>query len=206
MARPAEGIFGFLRLQQVQRNQRRLGRGHRRGKGLAAEWFSVSYILLRDSARHGPARRAGDGRLAAGCWPLGRRAEERTGIMSKRLLIVDDCMLMRRMIAGVLTHYGWEVVAEATDGREAVEKYMQFKPDAVTLDIVMPGLHGMSALEQILQFDPKARVVVVSALNQTKLISEAIRRGAREFVAKPFLPKQLYQTMENCMEASLESS
>ncbi|OHB71427.1 MAG: hypothetical protein A2V70_01715 [Planctomycetes bacterium RBG_13_63_9] len=73
----------------------------------------------------------------------------------------------------------------------------------MTLDIVMPGLDGMSALEQILEFDPDARIVVVSALNQTKLISEAIRRGAQDFIAKPFLPEQLQQTMDVCVGACL---
>ena len=117
--------------------------------------------------------------------------------MQNRVLVVDDSLLMRRMIGETLTIDGWEVVAEACNGQEAVELYQEHNPDAVTLDIVMPGTDGLYALERILQFDPDAKIVVVSALNQTKLISEAIRMGAQDFIAKPFLPEQLQQTV-NC--------
>lgn len=120
--------------------------------------------------------------------------------MSKRVLIVDDSMLMRRMICDSLTDAGWEVVAEAANGAEAVQQFREYRPDAVTMDIVMPGTDGLFALERILVFDPSAKVVVVSALNQTKLISEAIRKGAQDFIAKPFLPEQLQETLDSCLE------
>jgi two-component system chemotaxis response regulator CheY len=120
-------------------------------------------------------------------------------IMTKRVLVVDDSMLMRRMISESLSDAGWEVVAEASNGEDAVSAYQKHAPDAVTLDIVMPGTDGMYALENILGIDPKAKVVVVSALNQTKLISEAIRKGAQDFIAKPFLPEQLQETLSNCV-------
>lgn len=120
--------------------------------------------------------------------------------MSKRVLVVDDSLLMRKMISEILTEDGWQVVAEATNGQEGVEQFQQCQPDAVTLDIVMPETDGIYALERILQFDPDAKVVVVSALNQTKLISEAIRKGAQDFIAKPFLPEQLQQTVDSCLE------
>jgi two-component system chemotaxis response regulator CheY len=113
--------------------------------------------------------------------------------MSKKVLVVDDSMLMRRMIGDALADDGWDIIAEAGNGWEAVEKYKEHKPDAVTLDIVMPETDGMYALDHILQYDPHAKLVVVSALNQTKLISEAIRHGAQDFIAKPFLPEQLQQ-------------
>jgi len=120
--------------------------------------------------------------------------------MSKRALIVDDSMLMRRMVGESLADDGWEIIAEAGDGQEAVEQYEQFRPDVVTLDIVMPGTDGMYALDHILRDDPNAKIVVVSALNQTKLISEAIRKGAQDFIAKPFLPEQLQETVNRCLE------
>ena len=120
--------------------------------------------------------------------------------MANRVLVVDDSLLMRKMIQDTLTDDGWEVAAEAGDGREAFEKYRECRPDAVTLDIVMPGTNGIQALEYIREYDPEAKVVVVSALNQTKLISEAIRKGAQDFIAKPFLPEQLQQTMRSCVE------
>jgi two-component system, chemotaxis family, chemotaxis protein CheY len=120
--------------------------------------------------------------------------------MSRKVLIVDDSMLMRHMVREILACDGWQVVGEASDGQEAVEKYRQLRPDAVTLDIIMPGATGVSVLQAIRQIAPEAKVVVVSALNQTKLISEAIRSGAQDFIAKPFLPEQLQQTMRACVE------
>jgi two-component system chemotaxis response regulator CheY len=120
--------------------------------------------------------------------------------MLKRVLIVDDSILMRRMIADSLSGDDWEVVAEASDGNEAVQKYEETRPDAVTLDIVMPEADGIFALKKIMQIDPEAKVVVVSALNQTKLISEAIRAGAQDFIAKPFMPEQLQETLHHAVE------
>ena len=121
--------------------------------------------------------------------------------MSGKVLVVDDSILMRRMIGETLSAAGWKVVGEAADGLQAVEQYQQLRPDAVTMDIVMPGAGGIYALEEILKIDPAARVVVVSALNQTRMISEAIRKGAQDFIAKPFLPEQLQATMANCLPA-----
>lgn len=118
--------------------------------------------------------------------------------MTKKVLIVDDSMLMRRMIAEALSADGWEVVGEAENGQEAVEQYRELLPDVVTLDIVMPHTDGIYALEHILDEYPDAKIVVISALNQTKLISEAIRKGAQDFIAKPFLPEQLQQTVNSC--------
>ncbi|HPZ84268.1 MAG TPA: response regulator, partial [Thermogutta sp.] len=79
--------------------------------------------------------------------------------MSKRVLIADDSVLIRRMIAEVLTQAGYEVVGEATNGAEAVAKYRELNPDVVTLDIVMPGTDGLYALDGILALNPNAKVV-----------------------------------------------
>lgn len=122
--------------------------------------------------------------------------------MSKRVLVVDDSMLMRKMIDDVLIDDGWEIVGEARNGQEGVDKYKELRPDAVTLDIVMPDTDGLYALEQILRFDPDAKLVVISALNQTKLISDAVRKGAHDFIVKPFMPEQLKETMASCLEAT----
>ena len=120
--------------------------------------------------------------------------------MARQVLVVDDSTFMRRMISESLTDGGWEVVAEAADGQEAVRRYRQFEPDAVTMDIVMPGTGGLSALEEILEYDPSTRIVVIGTLNQTRLITQAIRRGACDFLAKPFLPEQLQEAMLRCLK------
>jgi len=119
-----------------------------------------------------------------------------------RVLVCDDSILMRRLVSDCLASVGWEVAAEASDGQQAIDKYQALRPDAVTMDIVMPGTDGLAALSAILEFDPAAKVVVVSALNQTKLISDAIRKGAQDFIAKPFLPEQLQQTLAGCLPES----
>jgi len=121
--------------------------------------------------------------------------------MARRVMVVDDSMLMRQMIRDILKAAGWQVVGEASSGAEAVRLYDELRPDVVTLDIVMPGTDGLYALERIVRADPVAKVVVVSALNQTRLISDAIRKGAHDFLAKPFLPEQLQETLDSCLDA-----
>jgi two-component system, chemotaxis family, chemotaxis protein CheY len=103
-----------------------------------------------------------------------------------RLLIVDDAMIMRKMIRDVAVSAGWEVVAEASNGAEAVALYALFQPDLVTMDLVMPVMDGNEALRQIRAGDPEARVVVVTALDQKQTLMESIRDGAIDFIVKPF--------------------
>jgi two-component system, chemotaxis family, chemotaxis protein CheY len=104
----------------------------------------------------------------------------------KRLLVVDDALFMRKMICGVAAEAGWEVVAEATNGAEAVALYTEHKPDLVTMDLVMPVMGGLEALRQIRAIDPDAKVVVVTALDQKHVLMDAISGGAVDFVVKPF--------------------
>ena len=103
-----------------------------------------------------------------------------------RLLVVDDAMLMRRMIRDVATEAGWEVVGEAKDGREGVSLFESLRPDLVTMDVVMPEMGGLDALRAIRAIDSEARVVMVTALDQRQTIAEAIRDGALDFIVKPF--------------------
>jgi len=103
-----------------------------------------------------------------------------------RLLVVDDAMLMRRMIRDVAEEAGWEVVGEAKDGREGVDLFDRLRPDLVTMDVVMPEMGGLEALRMIKGLDPSARVVMVTALDQKQTIEEAIRDGALDFIVKPF--------------------
>jgi two-component system, chemotaxis family, chemotaxis protein CheY len=115
--------------------------------------------------------------------------------MQRRVLIADDSMLMRRLVKDALVSDGWEVVAEAVDGFDAIEKYQQFRPDAVTLDITMPGCDGLEAVVAIVGLDPQAKIVVVSALNQVQLTAQAIHAGAKGFIVKPFLPQHLREML-----------
>jgi len=103
-----------------------------------------------------------------------------------RLLVVDDAMIMRKLIKDVAVEAGWEIAGEAKNGAEAVELYRALRPDLVTMDLVMPIMGGNEALRQIRAEDPEARVVVVTALDQKQTLMESIRDGALDFIVKPF--------------------
>jgi two-component system chemotaxis response regulator CheY len=103
-----------------------------------------------------------------------------------RLLVVDDAMIMRKLIRDAATEAGWVVAGEAANGADAVALYEKLRPDLVTMDLVMPVMGGNEALRQIRAADPDARVVVVTALDQKQTLTESIRDGALDFIVKPF--------------------
>jgi two-component system chemotaxis response regulator CheY len=112
-----------------------------------------------------------------------------------RVLVVDDAVFMRRMVTDALAGGGHEVVGEAANGQEAVERYQELKPEVTTLDITMPEMDGISALKAILDLDPGARVVMCSALGQEGKVLEAVKAGARDFVVKPFQPERVLEAV-----------
>jgi two-component system chemotaxis response regulator CheY len=109
----------------------------------------------------------------------------------KRLLVVDDALIMRAIIKDIAKAAGWEVAGEAANGRECLERYRALKPDLVTLDIVMPELDGVETLRALRQEDASARVVMVTAIDQKAKLSECIQLGAVDFVVKPFDKQRL---------------
>lgn len=104
----------------------------------------------------------------------------------KRVLITDDAAFMRISIKNIISKNGYEVAGEAGNGAEAVQKYMELRPDIVTMDITMPEVNGLEALKQIRAVDPSAVVVMVSALGQESMVRDAVMAGAKGFVVKPF--------------------
>lgn len=106
--------------------------------------------------------------------------------MGLRILIADDALFMRNMLREIFVKAGFQVVGEAANGVEAVERYHELRPDLVTMDIVMPLKSGIEALQQITREDPDARVVMCSALGQEALVIEAVQAGAKDFIVKPF--------------------
>ncbi len=106
--------------------------------------------------------------------------------MARTILVVDDAIIIREMIKDAITEAGWQVIGEAQNGQEAIDKYIELRPDVVTLDMVMPDHDGLFALKGILQYDSHARVLVVSALEQKQTLKEAFKLGATDFVVKPF--------------------
>ena len=116
--------------------------------------------------------------------------------MAKTLLVTDDAMIIRQIIKDMAASAGWEVVGEAANGQEAIDRYRELRPDAVTLDLVMPEHDGLHALHGIMEFDPKAKVLIVSALEQRGVLKDAFKAGATDFVSKPFDKQGLQATLE----------
>lgn len=116
--------------------------------------------------------------------------------MDKTLLITDDSMIIREMIKEVAAASGWRIVAEAENGQEAIERYQAHRPTAVTLDLIMPEFDGLHGLKGIRAFDPDAKVLLVSAIDQAKVLREAISGGAADFIVKPFEKGRLRDALE----------
>jgi len=98
-------------------------------------------------------------------------------------------------LRSVLEKNGYEIVGEASDGLQAVEKYSQCKPDLVTMDITMPNMDGITAVKKIIEQDPGALIVMVSAMGQKALVVEALTAGARDFIVKPFQPDRILEAL-----------
>jgi two-component system chemotaxis response regulator CheY len=119
--------------------------------------------------------------------------------MANRILIVDDAAFMRMMIKDILIKNGFEVVGEATDGGQAVEKFKELKPDLVTMDITMPEVDGISALKQIKNMDPSAKVIMCSAMGQQAMVIDAIQAGAKDFIVKPFQADRVIEAIRKTL-------
>ena len=121
--------------------------------------------------------------------------------MGATILIADDLSFMRMIQKEILTERGYSIVGEAADGREAVEKFRTLRPDLVLLDITMPNMNGLEAMRKIFGIDPKALVIMCSALGQQNLIVEAIKAGVRDFIVKPFKPARILSAIEKALKS-----
>jgi len=119
--------------------------------------------------------------------------------MSIRILIVDDAIFMRSMIRDIFARGAFVIAGEAGDGEEAIKLYKETRPDLTTMDIVMPKMDGITALKEIMKFDPEAKVVMCSALGQESLIAEAIEAGAKDFIVKPFQPAKVLKVVQSVL-------
>ena len=116
-----------------------------------------------------------------------------------RILIADNASFMRSCLKYIVENAGHEVVGMAKGGQEAVDLYKQSKPDVVTLDILMEGMDGIGALGAIMQQDPKARVLMVTALGQDQVQEEARKLGASGYIRKPFKPDDIVQELNRVL-------
>jgi two-component system chemotaxis response regulator CheY len=102
-----------------------------------------------------------------------------------RILVVDDSIFIGKQLGQILTSAGFQVVATAVDGQQAIEKYTELKPDLVTMDITMPVMDGVTALENILQVNKQAKIIMVSALGKEDVVKKCLLMGAKSFIIKP---------------------
>ena len=119
--------------------------------------------------------------------------------MAKTIMIVDDAAFIRVMLRDLLTNAGYEVVAEAANGKEAVEKYMSTSPNVVLLDILMPEMDGLSALKMIMKTDANAKVIMCSAVGQQQNVIESFKNGAKDFIVKPFIAERILESISRVL-------
>ncbi|WP_426447079.1 response regulator [Paenibacillus sp. S-38] len=119
--------------------------------------------------------------------------------MANRILIVDDAAFMRMMIRDILSKNGYEVVGEANDGAQALEKFKELKPDLVTMDITMPEMDGIQALKEIKKLDGAAKVIMCSAMGQQAMVIDAIQAGAKDFIVKPFQADRVIEAIKKTL-------
>lgn len=109
-----------------------------------------------------------------------------------KVLLVDDAAFMRTRCAKLLQDAGYEVV-EAENGKDAVEKYQQHRPDAVLMDVTMPEMDGIAALKEIRRGDPTAKITMLTAVGQQDVVVEALLSGAYDYILKPFRPSRIIE-------------
>ena len=117
----------------------------------------------------------------------------------KRILLVDDSMVMRKILSDILTANGYEICGEAADGVDAVRKYNELKPDLVTMDITMPNMDGIAALRKIKENNPDANCIMCSSMGQEPLLIEAVQCGAKDFIIKPFKADKILRAVRHAI-------
>jgi two-component system chemotaxis response regulator CheY len=116
------------------------------------------------------------------------------------VLIVDDLTFIKMVLKDLVEKAGFRVVGEASDGEEALRLFEQKHPDIVLMDITMPKMDGLTALQRILAMDPQAKVIMCSALGQQRLILQAIQLGAKDFIVKPFRPERVVGAIKKILD------
>ncbi len=117
--------------------------------------------------------------------------------MSK-IMIVDDAQFIRMRVNKFLTRLGHNVI-EAANGEEAVQTYRRTQPDAVLMDITMPRQDGLTALTEIRDFDPQAKVIMLTALGQQAVVLKAMQAGAKDFLVKPYEPDRIMKALQRVL-------
>lgn len=117
-----------------------------------------------------------------------------------RVLIIDDSRTSRRMLRDIVESLGYTVAGEASNGRDGVAKYEELSPDLVTMDVTMPVMDGITALQEIIERDPKAKIVMVTSSGQHHKIVDCIKSGASDYVIKPYDPAETGRVLKAVAE------
>ncbi|MGM0437876.1 MAG: response regulator [Bacillota bacterium] len=115
------------------------------------------------------------------------------------ILIVDDAAFMRINLKNILEKAGYEVVGQAENGKEAIQKYKDLEPDLVTMDITMPEMDGIEAVKKIREINSDANIIMCSAMGQQSMVVEAIEAGAKDFIVKPFDDDRVIEAVEKAI-------
>lgn len=118
-----------------------------------------------------------------------------------RVMIVDDALFMRKLYHNMLEKDDISIVAEAANGYEAIALYQETRPDVVLMDITMPGMPGIEALEEIMRIDPEARVIMSSAMGQEAFVRESVKKGAKGFLVKPMVEATLLRMVRSVAQS-----
>jgi len=119
--------------------------------------------------------------------------------MKIKVLIVDDSLYMRSVLKNILADEGHEVVGEAGNGNEALQKADELKPDLITLDNIMPDINGLEVLKKIKQNGLKAKIVMISSVGQDAILREAMQLGADDYIIKPFTPERVVEVIDKVL-------
>ncbi len=130
--------------------------------------------------------------------PDGRRPDG----SSYRVLVVDDSVFVTKQIGQILSSEGFEIVGTAADGEQGLEKYKELYPnvDLVTMDITMPKMDGVTALEKIMEFDKNAKVIMISALGKQDLVKQSLLLGAKNYIVKPLDRQKVLERVVSSLE------
>ncbi|HHW46748.1 MAG TPA: response regulator [Clostridiales bacterium] len=120
--------------------------------------------------------------------------------MGKKIMLVDDAAFMRMIIKDTLKKNGYEDIIEASNGEEAVEKFVEERPDLVVMDITMPIMNGLESLKKLKEIDKDVKVIMCSAMGQENMVLEALKLGAKDFIVKPFKADRIMKTISSLLE------
>jgi two-component system chemotaxis response regulator CheY len=118
-------------------------------------------------------------------------------IEKKSVLVVDDAKLSREILKRIINETEFaRVSSEATNGNEAIQLVKMHKPDIVLIDLIMPGLGAIETIERIMKINKFTSILVISAIEEEDMILDAIKKGALDYVQKPFKKQQIIETLK----------